>query len=47
MTNKAGTKLFFSPEIWKSNSYRGKPADVWACGIVLFLMMTKKNPFLG
>lgn len=47
LTSKAGTSFFFSPELCKGASYHGKPADVWACGVVLFLMSTKRFPFVS
>jgi|LauGreDrversion4_2_1035121.scaffolds.fasta_scaffold1000614_2 [calcium/calmodulin-dependent protein kinase] kinase len=30
----------------KGKEYRGKPADVWACGVVLYYMVTKRFPFV-
>lgn len=36
LTTKAGTVFYFAPEICSGTSYRGKPADVWACGVVLY-----------
>jgi 5'-AMP-activated protein kinase, catalytic alpha subunit len=34
--SKIGTQFFMSPEMFQAASYRGKPADIWACGIVLY-----------
>jgi serine/threonine protein kinase len=45
VTTKAGTNFYFSPEVCKGASYSGMAADVWACGVVLFKMATKKLPF--
>ena len=45
MTCKAGTSFFFSPELCQGASYHGKPADIWACGVVLYHMITKRFPF--
>lgn len=28
-----------------SGPYHGKPADVWACGVVLYFMVALKFPF--
>ena len=47
ITSKAGTSYFFSPELCKGSSYHGKPADVWACGIVLYNMVTRRYPFVS
>ena len=44
---KAGTNLYFSPEICTETTYKGKPADIWACGVVLYFMATKRFPFLS
>lgn len=45
VTTKAGTNFYFSPEVCKGASYSGMAADVWACGVVLYKMATKKLPF--
>ena len=47
LTSKAGTNFYFAPEICNCVSYRGKPADIWACGVVLFYMATKTFPFMS
>ena len=36
LTTKAGTTFYFSPEMCIGTSYRGRPADIWACGVVLY-----------
>eukprot|EP00937_MAST-01D_sp_MAST-1D-sp2_P000699 g699.t1 len=40
----AGTLYFFAPEILR-NEGAGPGVDVWACGIVLHLMLTGAHPF--
>ena len=45
LNQKAGTLLYFAPEMCKGKTYHGKPADIWACGVVLFFMATLKFPF--
>lgn len=40
-----GTPSFMSPEIVSSREYSGPAADVWACGVILFLMLTGELPF--
>lgn len=40
-----GTPSYMSPEITQKGEYLGGPADVWASGIVLFLMLTGDCPF--
>lgn len=34
-----------SPEIVSGREYSGQAADVWACGIILFFMLTGQLPF--
>lgn len=47
INNKAGSHFYFAPEIIKSSTYRGRPIDIWACGITLYQMFSKKMPFLS
>lgn len=45
---KMGTQFYMCPEMFKGTKYRGKPADVWACGVVLYQMANKKiRPFIS
>jgi serine/threonine protein kinase len=34
-----------APEIVAKKEYLGAPADIWACGIVLYVMLSGKFPF--
>jgi serine/threonine protein kinase len=44
--NKAGTRQYWGPEIWaEDSSYRGPPADIFACGVIFFMMLTLTPPF--
>lgn len=45
ITIKVGTNFYFAPEVCKQGGYHGKPADIWACGVVLYYMITQKMPF--
>ena len=47
ITNRAGSNFYFSPEIILGNTYKGKPADIWALGVTLYFMNTKKFPFMS
>lgn len=40
-----GTPSYMAPEIVSKKEYLGAPADIWACGIVLFVMLTGGFPF--
>jgi serine/threonine protein kinase len=40
-----GTPSFMSPEVTQKSEYNGGPADVWSCGVILFLMLTGDFPF--
>jgi|LakMenE18May11ns_1017448.scaffolds.fasta_scaffold9806613_2 MAP/microtubule affinity-regulating kinase len=40
-----GTPSYMSPEIVSKRDYWGPAADVWACGVILFMMMTGNLPF--
>lgn len=40
-----GTPAFYSPEQCTGKPYRGKPADVWACGITLYILLFGRLPF--
>lgn len=44
-----GTALFFAPEVAISNDsepYAVEPADTWACGVVLYMLLFGGHPFL-
>lgn len=36
-----------SPEIASKRKYTGGPADIWALGVVIFVMLTGLFPFKG
>jgi len=42
-----GTPHYMDPDIVKKKDYNGKAADVWALGVILFILMTGKLPFFG
>ena len=45
MSNSAGTFAFMPPEAQKTGVYKGRPADIWACGITLYFMLTGHSPY--
>lgn len=46
LCNSSGTFMFMPPEAHSTVNFRGKPADIWACGITLYYMLTKSSPFV-
>jgi len=41
----AGTPPFMAPEVWAGNF--GKACDIWACGVMLFHMLSGTYPFMA
>lgn len=44
LDRKCGTKPYCAPEVF-FRPYRGEPADIWSCGIVLIAMLTGELPW--
>jgi len=44
MRSQVGTAYYSAPEIVHNLDY-GKPVDLWACGVVLYVMLAGKFPF--
>ena len=42
-----GTPIYMSPEIALKKEHMGGPADIWALGVILFILSTGKMPFHG
>ncbi len=40
-----GTPHYVAPEVAKAHDYYGPLADVWSCGIILFIFLTGYQPF--
>jgi serine/threonine protein kinase len=45
LTSYCGTPPFMCPEIVQKRPYSGIKADIWALGVMLFLMTNGKLPF--
>ena len=47
LTYICGTPKYMSPELASKKDYLGTPADIWALGVILFILLTGKIPFFG
>ncbi|KAI0565303.1 Calcium-dependent protein kinase [Gracilaria domingensis] len=46
MTETIGTPGYVAPEVVRRQPY-GPPVDMWACGVVLYVMLSGRMPFYG
>lgn len=42
-----GTPHYISPEIISKGGYEGRPADIWAVGIIFYKLLTGDFPYKG
>ena len=42
---RVGTFSFFAPEFWYKQPYQGNVVDLFALGVILFMMYTRNRPF--
>jgi serine/threonine protein kinase len=40
-----GTPTYMSPEIVSKVEYNGAAADLWACGVIMYALITGMVPF--
>jgi serine/threonine-protein kinase SRK2 len=46
---RLGTMMYIAPEVFQNvseDAYDARQSDVWACGVVLYVMLTCRYPFL-
>ena len=46
-TREVGTEGYRGPEIHETKGYKGEPNDIFAAGVILFILVTRLQPFVG
>ncbi|KAL4086626.1 hypothetical protein PRIC1_013688 [Phytophthora ramorum] len=47
MRQTAGTAIFMAPEMLTGENFQGKPVDIWACGVTLYMFIYGHPPFVA
>jgi serine/threonine protein kinase len=45
LRTECGTRSYMAPEVMGDSGYEGSKADIWSCGVVLFIMLAGNPPF--
>ncbi|XP_031626741.1 serine/threonine-protein kinase 40-like [Contarinia nasturtii] len=43
--DQRGSPAYIAPDVLSGKPYKGKPSDMWALGVVLFMMLYRQFPF--
>jgi len=46
LQSQVGSPHYVSPEVLREEMY-GPPVDLWACGIIMHIILTRRYPFAG
>lgn len=47
LSDVCGTPTYMAPEMMSKSEYDGKAADMWACGVLLYVLFEGRFPFEG
>ena len=47
LSHFCGTPHYMDPDLARKTNYNGYAADVWACGIILYIIMVGSLPFFA